>query len=65
MRNLFLLLVLANLGFAAWFLRTVEPVTDVGATQVSGVPSISLLSELEAPAYEPTLAAGPVLSGSR
>lgn len=54
MRNLFLLLVLANLGFAAWYLWIVEPVTDVGATQVPDVPSISLVSELEESAYEPT-----------
>lgn len=65
MRNLFLLLVLANLGFAAWYLWIVEPVTDVGATQVSDVPSISLVSELEESAYEPTLAAEPVLPVAR
>lgn len=65
MRNLFLLLVLANLGFAAWYLWIVEPVTDVGATQVSDVPSISLVSELEESASEPTLAAEPVLPVAR
>jgi hypothetical protein len=65
MRNLFLLLVLANLGFAAWYLWIVEPVTDVGATQVSDVPSISLVSELEESASEPTLAAAPVVPVAR
>jgi len=65
MRNLFLLLVLANLGFAAWYLWIVEPVTDVGATQVSDVPSISLVSELEESASEPTLAAEPVVPVAR
>ncbi len=65
MRNLFLLLVLANLGFAAWYLWIVEPVTDVGATQVSDVPSISLVSELEESASEPTLAAEPIVPVAR
>ncbi len=65
MRNLFLLLVLANLGFAAWYLWFVQPVTDVGATQVSDVPSISLVSELEESASEPTLAAEPVVPVAR
>ncbi len=53
MRNLFLILVLVNLGFAAWYLWIVEPVTDVRVTQNSSVPSISLVSELENSADEP------------
>lgn len=49
----FLLLVLVNLGFAAWYLWIVEPVTDVGAIRNSAVPSISLVSELEKSANPP------------
>ena len=56
MRNVFLLLVLVNLGFAAWYLWVVDPVTDARMTWNSAVPSISLVSELEESANESTSA---------
>ncbi len=46
MRNLSLLLVLGNLGFAAWYLWYAEPATDVRVVRNSFVPSISLVSEV-------------------
>lgn len=47
MRNFFLLLVLVNLGFAAWYFWFNEPATDVRSARYTDVPSISLVSELE------------------
>ncbi len=47
MRNLFLLLVLVNLGFAAWYFWFNEPATDVRSARYTDVPGISLVSELE------------------
>lgn len=47
MRNLFLLLVLANLGFAAWYFWFNEPTIDGRSARNTDVPGISLVSELE------------------
>jgi len=47
MRNIFLLLVLVNLAFAAWYFWFNEPVTDVRSARYADVPGISLVSELE------------------
>ena len=47
MRNIFLLLVLANLGFAAWYFWFNEPAPDVRSARYTDVPGISLVSELE------------------
>ncbi|NIW23470.1 MAG: hypothetical protein GWN29_02330, partial [Gammaproteobacteria bacterium] len=52
MRNLFFGLVLANLGFAAWAAWYAEPATSNGVVASSGVPSITLVSELEETALE-------------
>lgn len=47
MRNLFLVLVLANLGFAAWAAWYAEPATSNGGNRGVAVPGIKLVSELE------------------
>ncbi len=54
MRNLFLLLVLGNLGFAAWYLWFDEPANDVRVVRNPDVPGISLVGELEESPNEPT-----------
>ncbi len=51
MRNLFLVLVLGNLGFAAWYFWIAEPATGRGMARESDLPGITLMSELgESPA---------------
>jgi len=52
MRNLFLALVLANLGFAAWAAWYAEPQTSSGVLANARVPGITLVSELEEAALE-------------
>lgn len=47
MRNLFLVLVLANLAFAAWTQWFAEPNVNSPSLVSSDVPTITLLSELE------------------
>jgi hypothetical protein len=47
MRQLFFVLVLANLGFAAWS-AWFAPLTRVGHQTDEGLPSITLLSEVPA-----------------
>ena len=49
MRNLFLFLVLGNLGFAAWYFWYATPATSTDLARAPGVPSITLISELEEP----------------
>ena len=53
MRNLFLLLLLGNLGFAAWYQWIAKPATDVRVVQISDMPSIALVSELTESPSEP------------
>ncbi len=52
MRNLFLALVLANLGFAAWAAWYAEPPTSSGLVANPRIPRITLVSELEGDALE-------------
>jgi len=52
MRNLFLALVLGNLGFAAWAAWYAEPQTTNALVVTPGVPGITLVSELEDTALE-------------
>jgi hypothetical protein len=52
MRNLFLALVLANLGFAAWAAWYAEPRTSSGFVANPRIPGITLVSELEEAAVE-------------
>jgi len=54
MRNLFLLLVLGNLGFAAWCLWIAEPAADVRVIQNPDVSGLSLVGELDESPTEPT-----------
>ena len=54
MRNLFLLLVLGNLGFAAWYLWVAEPAADVRVIQNPDVSGLSLVGELDESPNEPT-----------
>jgi len=53
MRNLFLILVLGNLGFAAWYLWIAEPVVDSRVERNADVPSIALVRELAESPTEP------------
>jgi len=50
MRNLFLVLVLLNLGFAAWYLWHSEPALETRVIRDADVPTIALASELAPPA---------------
>lgn len=52
MRNLFLALLLANLGFAAWAAWYAEPLTGSGFVADPRIPDITLVSELEEAALE-------------
>jgi hypothetical protein len=45
MRNLFLILVLVNLAFAAWYLWFSDPATDTRVVRDPNVPTIALASE--------------------
>ena len=53
MRNLFLLLVLGNSGFAAWTLWYAEPATDVRVVQKFAGSNISLVDEVAESPSEP------------
>jgi len=57
MRNLSFVLVLANLGFAAWYFWFNEPATEVRRAGNTDVPSIALVSELEELPSEPAATA--------
>ena len=49
MRNLFLVLVLANLAFAGWHQWLAEPGTGTSAVTEAQLPGIALMSEVEEP----------------
>ncbi len=49
MRNLFLVLVLANLAFAGWHQWLAEPGTRTSAVTEAQLPGIALMSEVEEP----------------
>lgn len=52
MRNVFLALLLANLGFGAWSAWLARPGPSASAVRRAGAPSIMLVSELESSARE-------------